>query len=139
MDKLVKLEKLKKSGSRKSKPVELESVQVSPEEYKRYLSVVYKRALKAATAEERKAAKETKPATEAEAIAQKEEFILASIKVEDEELRLLAIDRANRVLSYLVEEGQVKPERLFVVEPQMTEVAEEDQKLSKTMVELVIK
>jgi len=141
MERQIKLEKLNKTGARNTKKIDLKSISVEQDEYRRYLNSVYKKVLKAATAAERKAVKEEKPLpTETEAVARMEEFILVRIKVEDEELRLLAIDRANRVLSFLVEEGQVEPGRLFVVEPQLAEAEEGSGKPGNaTMVELLLK
>ncbi|MEN8135816.1 MAG: DUF748 domain-containing protein [Thermodesulfobacteriota bacterium] len=139
MEKQIKFAKLKKTGTGKGGDVDYQAITVSTEEYPNYLSRVYKKALKAATTEERKAARKIKPTGEAERLVMMEEFLLARIKIEDEDLRLLAIDRANTVLSNLIEEGQVEPGRLFMVEPQLGGVQDEMQQPGIAMVELSIK
>jgi hypothetical protein len=46
-----------------------------------------------------------------------EKLLRENIVITDEDLRLLAIQRANAVKSFLVETGPVEPERLFIIEP----------------------
>ena len=61
----------------------------------------------------------------------------AEVAVSDGDLRLLAIQRANTVMSFLVEKGPVESERLFVIEP---EVGKGDEGKENAMqVEMVIK
>jgi len=47
-----------------------------------------------------------------------EKLLRENIIITDDDLRLLAIQRANAVKSLLVEAGPVEPERLFVIEPE---------------------
>ncbi len=69
-----------------------------------------------------------------------EKLLKAWIKVSDEELRLLAIQRAENVLGFLLEKGPVEAERLFIIEPQQVEPVEDaDEKMTGMQVEMVIK
>lgn len=92
-----------------------------------------------ATAEKRRAAKAFKPASPAEARQMMEEFLLAEISIGAEDLRLLAIERANRILSYLGGTGKVEAGRLFLVEPALVDTVETDGGQGGAMVELKIK
>jgi len=140
MEKQIKLAKLKKTETtRKGGEPDYLGVTVSPEEYPQYLEQVYREALKTAPAEARKAAKETKPANGAEKRTLMENFLLSRISIPDEDLRLLAIDRANRVISYLVEQGKVEADRLFMVEPRLGTGEGEKLQTGKAMVEMSLK
>jgi uncharacterized protein involved in outer membrane biogenesis len=137
--KLVKLEKLKTSGSKKVAESDAQGIEVSPEEYPVYLPQVYQKALESAPKPAREAAAQAKPANAAEEISRMEQFLLAGIRIEDEELRLLALDRANRVLGQLVDVSKVEPGRLFVVDPQVSQPEEGAEQGSQALVELSIK
>jgi len=50
-----------------------------------------------------------------------EKLLRDNIIITDDDLRLLAIERANGVKSFLVETGQIEPERLFIIEPKTAE------------------
>lgn len=100
--------------------------------------------LAAPAAEEPAEEKTTEPlpvnsANLAEALARMEAFLLQGIKIEDEELRLLALDRANTVLGYLIEPGKVEPGRFFVIEPHLARPEGEEAQESQTQVELLLK
>jgi hypothetical protein len=112
---------------------------ISPEEYPEYLQLVYNNTLAGATAEKRRAAKAFKPGNQAEARQMMEEFLLAEITINDGDLRLLAIERANKVLSYLSNTGKVEAGRLFLVEPALAETVATDGGQGGAMVELKIK
>jgi hypothetical protein len=137
--KLVKLEKLKTSGSKKVAESDAQGIEVSPEEYPVYLQQVYQKALESAPKPAREAAAQAKPANAAEEISRMEQFLLAGIRIEDEELRLLALDRANRVLGQLVDVSKVEPGRLFVVDPQVSQPEAGAEQGSQALVELSIK
>jgi uncharacterized protein involved in outer membrane biogenesis len=139
MAKLVKLEKLKGTGARKGEDVDVQGIEVSAEEYPRYLKQAYSKALETAEDEVRKESLPGNPANQAEALARMEAFLLEGIKIEDEELRLLALDRANTVLGYLIEPGKVEPGRLFVIEPHLVRPEGEEAQESQTQVELLLK
>jgi uncharacterized protein involved in outer membrane biogenesis len=139
LQQLVKLEKIKSTGVKPGKDGKTPEVAVSAEEYPGYLKNAYRLALKQATREQREAAAKLKPANAVEEQAQMEAFLLGNIQVADEELRLLAIERANTVLSQLVDVGKVEPDRLFVVEPELPAVEVEAATDPQTLVELSIK
>ncbi|MBW2467051.1 MAG: DUF748 domain-containing protein [Deltaproteobacteria bacterium] len=111
---LLKNEKFKEVTKKKGETASLAEITVEPEEYKTYL----KKAYKAATFQKPKNAlgftKRLPP-------AEMEKLLRDNITVTDDDLRLLAIQRANAVKSYLVETGGIEPERLFILEPQAGE------------------
>ena len=86
-----------------------ESVQLSKEDHERYLRRIF---------ELRLGASGEKPSPFPQTLPEMEKYIVAGLKVPDDQLRLLAIDRANEVLHYLADKGGIGTERLFVVEPQ---------------------
>jgi len=49
-----------------------------------------------------------------------EKLLRDNIIITEDDMRLLAIARANGVKSFLVSAGPVEPERIFIVEPAMT-------------------
>jgi len=61
------------------------------------------------------------------------------VRVSDDDLRLLAIERMNHTLDFLVENGPVESERLFVIEPQIPAADSTDSDQAKMQVEMVIK
>ena len=139
LQQLVKLEKIKATGVKPDKDGKIPAVAVSAEEYPGYLKNAYRLALKQGTREQREAAAKLKPANAAEEQAQMEAFLLGNIQVADEDLRLLALERANTVLGQLVDVGKVEPDRLFVVEPELPAVEEGAATDPQTLVELSIK
>jgi len=61
------------------------------------------------------------------------------VQVSDDDLRLLAIERINHTLDFLVENGPIESERLFVIEPQIPPADSTDSDQIKMQVEMVIK
>ncbi|VAW33658.1 hypothetical protein MNBD_DELTA03-1108 [hydrothermal vent metagenome] len=128
--KLLKIQKAKDEQGlfSKKKPLNLEKITISPKEYPRYLIMAYRAMLDKRDTRSRGAkvwsrftsfVKGTAPGknlSEAEIAAR----IIAGIKVPDDELRLLAHERATNVKKYLVDSGKIKAERLFVLEPEIT-------------------
>jgi hypothetical protein len=51
--------------------------------------------------------------------------LVEAIQVEDEQLRLLAQERAQTIRDYLIQEGKVSGDRVFVVEPNLSPVSGE--------------
>jgi len=121
---LVKLGKMKATGAKKKDNSET-NISLSEAEYPVYLKQAYMQALKNGSKAQREAASQVKPADAAAERAMMEKFLLETIEIGAEDLRLLAIDRANTVESQLVASGQVEPERLFVVEPQVAAAGED--------------
>jgi hypothetical protein len=58
-------------------------------------------------------------------IAQMQSKLVEAIQVEDEQLRLLAQERAQAIRDYLIQEGKVSGDRVFVVEPNLSPVSGE--------------
>nr|MBF0221842.1 hypothetical protein [Desulfobulbaceae bacterium] len=72
------------------------------------------------------------------------EQILADIQASEEDLRLLAHERAANVKNYLIASGKVEAERLFVLEPKVVQLKEgstsgKDMSNIAMQVDLVIK
>lgn len=118
------------AGGKDDKEVESQvaGVELSAEEYPKFLALAYKAALKAE--------KSRKPPEGKPTVASMETFLREGIKVSEDELRLLALERANKVLATLVAGGQVEPGRLFVVEPTVAATGEPG---AASQVEVVIK
>lgn len=94
----------KKGGDAES----ADAVRIAPEEYKTYLVRVYK------------AGKFPKPRNfiglqKDLPVEEMEKLLLANLPAGDEELRLLARQRAENVQTWLVEQGKVAAERIFLV------------------------
>ena len=111
---LLKNEKLKELSRKKERAPALEQITIEPDEYETFL----KKAYKEATFEKQKnflgLDKKLPP-------GEMEKLLRDNIKITDDDLRLLAIDRANVTKSFLVEAGPVEPERIFIVEPTIAE------------------
>lgn len=130
--KLVKLEKLREAGTRKGEEADYQSIVISAEEYPGYLEMAYRKALKASPEAQ-------KSASEPGTVEQMEAFLLRGLPIGEEDLRLLALTRANAILANLVEAGNVEAGRLFVIEPQLAEAGSAEEPGGMTMVELLIK
>jgi uncharacterized protein involved in outer membrane biogenesis len=118
---LISMMKLQKMQEAKIAPGDKAAealVQLSPEEYERFLRKIFTLRLKASG---------VTPPPQPQSVTAMEDYVVAGIKVPDDQLRLLAIDRANQAVRYLAEQGNIAPERLFVVEPQLGGVQEEAQ------------
>ncbi|MFC1843651.1 DUF748 domain-containing protein [Thermodesulfobacteriota bacterium] len=107
---LLKNEKYKKLTKKKDETIPFDEIVIEPEEFEEFL----KKAYKAATFKKPKNAlgftKRLPP-------AEMEKLLRDNIIITDDDLRLLAIERANAVKSFLVDTGTVEPERLFILEP----------------------
>ena len=111
--KRVAMERLVREERRKASPDNAEAEgrgQLSEEEYKVFLARAYK------------AAKFPKPRNmiglqKDLPVEEMEKLILANTAVTDEDMRSLAKRRAENVQVWLIEQGKVAPERLFLVPP----------------------
>ena len=88
----------------------LDEITIAPEEYETYLKEAYKEADIKKPKNILGFAKKLPP-------EEMEKLLRDSITVTDDGLRLLAIQRANAVKSYIAAAGPVEPERLFIIEP----------------------
>jgi uncharacterized protein involved in outer membrane biogenesis len=97
----------------------LDSVAVTPEEYPVYLKQVYK---------EEKFPKPRNIIGIAKdlPVPDMERLLLANLKVTDDDLKVLAGERARTVRDYLLQSKQIDPERLYVVETKSLEVEKKE-------------
>ena len=107
---LLKNEKYKNLSREKAESTSLYEIIIEPEEFEKLL----KKAYKEATFEKPKNALGFTKKLPSEEM---EKLLRENIVITDDDLRLLAIQRANEVKSFLVETGPVEPERLFIIEP----------------------
>jgi len=68
-----------------------------------------------------------------------EKYVREDVAVSDNDLRLLAQKRAEKVLNYLVNNGPVESERLFILEPKLQQDEDHKPANSGMNVKLVIK
>jgi hypothetical protein len=50
-------------------------------------------------------------------VSEMEKLMITNIKITDDDLRQLALRRANEVKNAILKTGMVEPERIFVIEP----------------------
>lgn len=107
----IKSQKIKELAGKSEETPELESIIVTPEEYPEYLKRAYK---------EEKFPKPRNILGMAKSlpVPEMEKLMLTNLKVTEEDLRALAGERARAVRDYLLQSGQVEPERVFNVEGQ---------------------
>lgn len=110
MTRKVKARKLKDVIRRGDPPPSLDEVQVSPAEYEKYLTGVYQ---DEKFPKPRTAVGTVKPLP----VAEMEKLILAHTIVRDEDLKVLAAERAREVREALLKSGKVDADRIFIVEP----------------------
>ncbi len=127
----IKVQKWKEMAAKGGPTVPVDQVQVSKEEYPRYLKKAYK------------AAKFPKPRNilgfvKSLPAPEMEKLMLTNIRVTGNELRALAIRRAKAVKDYILKSGQVDPKRVFLVEAK-TLSPEKKEKLSESRVDLKLK
>ncbi len=105
----MKAQKMKETVKKGQTPVPVDEITIEPKEYERYLTKAYK--------EE----KFPKPKNfigfeKGIPVPEMEKLMLTNTEVKEEDLRDLASQRAKRVKDFLVQEGKVDPERIFLVE-----------------------
>jgi hypothetical protein len=106
----VKAQKLKDTVGRGKAGISVDNVVVTPEEYPKYLKKAYK------------AEKFSKPRNflgfaKDIPVPEMEKLMVDNIEVTKDDLRLLALERAENVSNYLQVKGKVETNRLFLVEP----------------------
>lgn len=133
----LKLAKLHDGGKTAQDVIDLQSVSLD-DDYELYLGRAYE-SLQQGLSREKRAGKE-KPQPD-----DMRRLLLDSISLGSDALRMLAISRAEAVKNYLVVNGQVEPERLFMNEPSIdmgqADIAEDDLAVDKEKrsVRMVIK
>ncbi len=106
-------------------PKALEEIEVSPDEYEAYLKLAY-------------AADMSSEPDEEMTLQKIENRIKENIIVKDPELKLLALNRAKQVKSYILKEKSIEPARLFLTEA-ATLSPEQENNYSASRVELILK
>lgn len=107
---LVKSQILKDMVKKGQDAVPLDEVKIEPQTYETYLTKAYK------------ASAIPKPRNQLGLIkklpvAEMEKLLYTGIDITDEDLRLLAHERANTVENYIIASEKIEPKRLFIVEP----------------------
>lgn len=116
--------KFVQGSSSATKGVTVEQIELNPEEEGPLLSELY--------VEQFGAQPNTPPSSpegKASGVPTPEQMkskLIESIQVEDEQLRLLAQQRAQGIREYLIQEGKVAGDRVFLVEPNLSPVTEEE-------------
>ncbi len=122
----VKAQKVKSLAKKEGETPSLDSVTVTDQEYPKYLKEAYK------------AEKFPKPRNfigiaKDLPVPEMEKLMLTNMKVTDEDLKQLAIERAQAVRNYLVQSKKVDQERLFIVDAKTIEPEKkEGEKSSRT-------
>jgi hypothetical protein len=109
LNRKVKAQKLKEMLRRKDPAVPLEKVQVQPQEFENYLTQAYQ-------AEEFPKPRNTIGLAKKLPVSEMEKLMLAHMEVNDSDLRLLALRRAERVKAIILKSGEIAPGRVFLVE-----------------------
>jgi uncharacterized protein involved in outer membrane biogenesis len=112
VERAVKAEKLKEQLKKGGEGVSLDAVEVDPAEYPTYLQRAYKEA------------KFPKPRNvigmqKDLPVAEMEKLMLTNQPASDEDVRQLALRRAENVQGWLVDQGKVPPERVFLLPPKV--------------------
>ncbi|MDL1959264.1 MAG: DUF748 domain-containing protein [Deltaproteobacteria bacterium] len=110
-EKQIKAQKFKKMKKKEAAAVSVDSVTIAPEEYEKYLKMAYK-------AGKFKKPKNILGITKNISVPEMEALILENIQITDDDLRSLANERAQVVKNYILGQGEIEPERLFLIEPE---------------------
>ena len=110
MERAMKAEKLKDIMKKGGEGDSLDSVEIAPDEYKNYLARAYKNA------------KFPKPRNlvgmqKELPVEEMEKLMLTNQPVSDDDVRQLAKQRAENVQAWLIDQGKVPPERVFLTPP----------------------
>lgn len=130
IERAMKAEKLKDMTKKGGEGVSLDDITIEPDEYKTYLTRAYKEA---------KFPKPRNVIGMHKELPQEEmeKLMLTNMPATDEDVRALAIRRAEAVQSWLVEQGKVSPGRVFLLPPK-TEV-DREAKASASRVDFSLK
>ncbi len=110
--KLLRAQKFKEVVGRKKDLQSPDEVVVEDTEFERYLWLAYKNASFAKKKNMLRMVKKIEP-------VEQERLLRDFIKISDDELVLLARNRARQVMVYLIATGPVEAQRLFLVDPQV--------------------
>ena len=112
LERAVKAQKLRETVSGGTDSAAIDQVKIESQEYEKYLERAWR------------AAKFDKPRNaiglvKSQPRAEMERMMLAHIETSDDELTVLANERAQRVKDWLVDSGKVPGERVFIVAPKI--------------------
>jgi len=116
---LIKAEKLKEMVAQGSAITTLEEVSVSSDELEQYIDLAFNNA------------QFPKPRDDAGVekileIEEKKTLLMTHIKIGQENLRLLAMERSENIKEYILETGLVEKERIFLLEPDTSDGSESE-------------
>ncbi|HRT62798.1 MAG TPA: DUF748 domain-containing protein [Syntrophales bacterium] len=120
LDQKMKALKLNDMIRRGEPAVPVKNVEIAPQEYGKYLAMVYDRE-KFPKPRNIIGMAKTLPA------AEMEKLILTHARVSESDLRLLGAERAENVKDFILESGKVTPDRIFVVEPKSLEPSRKEE------------
>jgi len=124
-DNLLRAQKLKEMLKKGIPAVPLNKIKIEPEEYETYLKMAYRDA-------EFTKLKNLFELDKDVPVPDMEKLILEHIVITDDDLRLLAHDRAYQVKDYILESKKVEPERIFILEPSLkSAIGDKNLKMSR--------
>jgi uncharacterized protein involved in outer membrane biogenesis/outer membrane protein OmpA-like peptidoglycan-associated protein len=127
----LKAQKLSEIVKKGGPPVALDDIKIEGTEYDKYLALAYKKETFQKPKNLLGFAKDL-PAQDMKAL------ILTHIRVTDEDLRQLAMDRAQAVMEYLTQSAKIEPGRMFLVSAESSSQDQKDRK-SQARVDFAIK
>jgi hypothetical protein len=127
----LKSQKLQKMLQKGLAAVPVDEVKIEAAEYQTYLKMAYH-------AEKFPKPRDTKGLEKKLPPAEMEKLMLAHIAIKNDDLRLLAYKRAENVKAYLLRSGDIKPGRLFLIEPKSLS-PEKKEKLKESRVDFTLK
>jgi uncharacterized protein involved in outer membrane biogenesis len=122
IERAMKAEKLKDTLKKSGEGNSLDSIEIAPDEYKTYLTRAYKEA-KFPKPRNMVGLQKDLP------VEEMEKLMLTNLPATDDDVRSLAARRAEAVQGWLVEQGKVPVERIFLLPPKT--VAEDKAKTSR--------
>jgi flagellar motor protein MotB len=105
----IKNQKMKETVKKGQPSVPVDEIKVETEEYERYLKKAYKE-------EKFPKPKNFLGLEKSIPVPEMEKLMLTHLEVKEEDLRDLASQRSRKVKDFLVQEGKIEPERIFLVE-----------------------
>ena len=130
LDRVVKALKLTEDAKQGKVGGSLDDVSLEPEEYEKYLSLIYKEA-------DFEKPKNFIGLTKSLPVSEMEQSLLAHIEVNDDQMQALAEQRADAAKIWLVEQGGIDNERVFVLGVQAE--AEKDEQAHGSRAEFTLK
>jgi uncharacterized protein involved in outer membrane biogenesis len=127
----LKAQKLKEMLKKGQPAVPVDEVKIEPQEYQEYLKLAYK-------AEKFPKPKNILGMAKNIPGPEMEKLMLTYTNVKEEDLRLLASQRAMNVKEAIVKSGEVEPDRIFIVRPKTLAPPKRD-KLKESRVEFKLK